>query len=128
MNKKNFTLLFLFVSTIINVIFTILVIGILLVGSSLLLRYVFHTEDPNVIMADWMVCFIGGMILSLYIYSKISDKVVVKYKLADKIDDRLTGRRFSHFSENANKEQEKPKTVMPKSVLPDEDENWKEDK
>lgn len=129
MNKRNFTLLFLLISTLVNIIFTVSIITILLVGTSLLLRYVIHINDANIIVADWMFCFIGGMILSLFLYAKISDKIVKKYKIADKLDERLSGRRFSHLSSRSQqqKEEEKPKTVMPKSVLPDEDE-WESEK
>ncbi len=129
MDKKKFTLLFLFVSTIANIVFTVAIITVLLVGTSLLLRYVIQVHDANVIVADWMFCFIAGMILSLFLYAKISDKIVKKYKLADKLDERLSGRRFSHLSSQAQKQkEEKPKSVMPKSVLPDEeeDERWQE--
>ncbi len=129
MNKKSFTLLFLFISTIANIIFTIVIIAAMLLITSLTLTYIIKIKDPNIIVADWMLCFIGGMILSLFLYAKISDKIVKKYNLADKLDERLSGRRFSHLSSRTQKEKEpeKPKTVMPKSVLPDEeDDHWGE--
>lgn len=126
MTKKTFTVIFLLASTLINIVFTIVIITALLIVTSLLLKYGFSVKDPNILAADWMLCFVGGMILSLFLYAKLSDKIVRKYNLADKIDERLTGRRFSHLSSRtkSSAKEEKPKTVMPKSVLPDEEDEW----
>lgn len=131
MTKKAFTILFVLVATIVNIVMTLAVIILLAVVSTLLIRVVLRIERPDVLLLTWMVCFIGGLILDMVLYSKLCDKVIEKFKLAEKLDPRLLRRRsgFPASSRQTKSQPEKPKTVLPKSVLPDEEEDhWGEER
>ncbi len=108
MDKKTFTVLFTIVSSIANIIFTLLVIFILLVLSTLVLVKGLKIEG-EIVMVAWMICFIAGMIISMFGFTKLTSLVIQKFHLEDKLS--------KNRNPNAQKK-ERPKTVMPDSVLP----------
>ena len=121
MTKKHFSLLFLLIATVLNIVMTIVIIVALIVLAMLLIRVILHIEDPMVAMIAWMVCFIGGIILDMFVYSKLMNSVITRFKLDDKLDPRLLGKRGAAAA--AKEKASKPKTVLPKSVLGDNDED-----
>ncbi len=121
MTKKSFTLLFLLAATILNIIMTIIIIVALIVLSMLVIRFLLHIEDPMIAMVAWMVCFIGGIVLDMFVYSKLMNYIIVRFKLDDKLDPRMMGKRGAVAA--AKEKESKPKTVLPKSVLGTEEED-----
>jgi len=121
MTKKNFSLLFLLIATVLNIVTTIVIIVALIVLSMLIIRGLLHIEDPLVAMIAWMVCFIGGIVLDMFAYSKLMNYSITRFKLEDKLDPRMLGKRGAAAA--AKEKASKPKTVMPKSVLGNEEED-----
>lgn len=121
MNKKHFSLLFLLVATVLNIVMTIVIIVALIVLAMLLIRVILHIDNPMVAMIAWMVCFIGGIILDMFVYSKLMNYAITRFKLEDKLDPRMLGKRGAAAA--AKEKASKPKTVLPKSVLGDNDED-----
>ena len=120
MTKKNFTLLFLLAATVLNILASLVIIIALIILSMLVIRFLLRVEDPMVAMVAWMVCFIAGVVLDMFIYSKLMNFVIARFKLDDKLDPRLMGRRGA-----AREKAARPKTVLPKSVLGDEEaDSW----
>ncbi len=122
MTKKAFTILFVLAATVVNIVMTLLVIVLLAVVSTLLLRVILRIDNPTVLLFAWMLSFLGGLILDMVLYSRLCDWVIAKFKLATKLDPRLLRRGSpARISAQQAEKKERPKTVMPKSVLPDEE-------
>lgn len=118
MNKKVFALLYLVISSILNVLFTGVVIGVICAVVLLFMRFVFHPSQDAYATAIFG-CFTVGLVLSFFLFSKITTKVVKKYRF----DERFGGEKKSMQKENSDER----KTVLPESALErDEDEKWKE--
>ena len=130
MNKKTYTILFTLVSTIINIIVTLAIILALAIVFTLLLNKVFHVQNGSVYMMVWMFCFIGGMIINLMLFAKVTNWVIKKFNLGDKLDPRFTGRKLPNGQKVAEDKKEKEvfKGNMPSSVLPKEEKDpWEEE-
>ncbi len=121
MTKKQFTLLFLLVATIVNIVMTVAIIVALIVLSMLIIRFLLHIEDPSIVMIAWMICFIGGIVLDMFVYSKLVNYIIIRFKLDDKLDPRMMGKKGAAVA--AKEKESKPKTVLPKSVLGTEEED-----
>ncbi len=121
MTKKQFTLLFLLVATIVNIVMTVAIIVALIVLSMLVIRFILHIEDPKIVTVVWMICFIGGIVLDMFVYSKLMNYIITRFKLDDKLDPRMMGKKGATAA--AKEKESKPKTVLPKSVLGTEEED-----
>ena len=115
MNKKAFTALFTIALTVLNIIMTLLIIVILAIVSSFILNRVLHVENGSVYMVVWMICFIVGMIANLLCFAKLTNVIITKFKLEDKLDPRYTGKK------GAQNEKPKFKGNIPDSVKPPKD-------
>ena len=123
MNKKTFTVLFTLVSTVANVLLTLLTILVLLLLSTVILVRLLHQEG-EVVMIAWMVCFIAGMVISMFGFARLTSLVIAKFHLEDKLEPHLLKKKAA-TNRGADG---KPKTVLPDSVLPKEDDRdtWAE--
>lgn len=128
MNKKTFTMLFTLIATVINIVLTLVLITAMIVLSSLILIKGIHIQNQQILMPVFTVCFLGGVVLDMMLYSRICTWVIRKFDLVSKLDERLMGRYYETFkkesasgSRQTKPEPEKPKTVLPKSVLPDDE-------
>lgn len=81
MTKKQNTIVFIIVGTLVSVILTILIGGILILLSLLLFK-----ENQNAFMIAFAVSLIGSMFLSMLVYQKLVYWVIKKFKLGDKLD------------------------------------------
>lgn len=128
MNKKTYTVLFTIVSTIINILCTLIVIAAFMALATLLLNKVIKCTNGQVYMVVYMFCFLGGMVLNIFLFSKASAFFIKKFNLSDKLDPRLMGRTLPGGKKNdAYKEDDnKFKSKMPDSVLEKED-DWGRD-
>lgn len=124
MTKGKFTFLFMFVATVANLILTALVIAILF-AISLTILAVAHITDPGVATIILAVCFIAGMIIDMKLYAKLSIYVIEKFQLESKIDRRflVIGKRYKDRNAAAQPKEKKRKTNMPKSALPQNNED-----
>jgi hypothetical protein len=81
MTKKQNTIVFIIVGTLVSVILTILIGGVLILLSLWLFK-----ENQNAFMIAFAVSLIGSMFLSMLIYQKLVYWVIKKYNLGDKLD------------------------------------------
>lgn len=127
MTKKSFTALFTFLSTIINILFTAIIIAALTAISTVIMNKVIGVTTGQIYLVVWMFCFLGGLVLGIFAFGKLSAKIIDKYNLAEKLDPKVIGKHLPSGKKNASyaqvekEEQEKPKTVMPDSVKEEED-------
>ena len=137
MNKKLYTLLFILVSTIINVLATIIIIAGLCSIDVLIMRKLLKIEaGTNAFGSSLMVCFVLGLALSFFFYTRISTKIIKKFHMDKKFEDKWldhSGPRQGFRRKKAAKEEEgytysedsdgsTRKTKLPSSVLPSEEE------
>lgn len=130
MNKKMFTVLFTIISTIVNILLTLCVIVLLIILSTLVMGRILGLEDPNVYTVVWMLSFLGGMVLGMFLFVRLTGWVIKKFNLEKKLDPKIVGKYVpgtSHKFSTKTTEEEKPKTVLPQSVLPKEDTWGQED-
>ena len=126
MNKNTFTILFTLVSTVINIILTVATIALLAVIFMFACKML-GCKDGNVIYMGLLVCFIVGMFLNFYFFSKLTVWAVKKFNLAPKLSSNFVAHQLPGGAKFAKElpQEEKKKTVMPQSVLePDEEEKW----
>ncbi len=121
MTKRSFTALFLFAATILNILLTVIIILALVVATTFVIRMATkgaenETLFSQIVLIDWMICFAGGVVLDMFLYSKITMKVITAFNLETKLDPHLLGRKFETKGKAQSQKEEKPKTVMPKSV------------
>jgi uncharacterized membrane protein len=86
MTKKQNTILFIILGTLVNVIISLALITVLLVLAVLFLK------ENTVYVLPFLV--IGGMFLGMFIYKKLASVVVARFHLEDKLDPLfMRGRR-----------------------------------
>lgn len=81
MTKKQNTIVFIIVGTLVSVILTILIGGVLILLSLWLFK-----ENQNAFMIAFAVSLIGSMFLSMLAYQKLVYWVIKKFNLGDKLD------------------------------------------
>ena len=135
MDKKSFTTLFIILSTLANILLNVLVIFILCLVSCLVLGKVIHVQDGSVYGIVLLACFIVGLFISFIIYTKVSNVIIIKYKMEDKFVERWRGRageglwrrRHAEKSSEESADEESTedvprKTNMPSNLVPSEEE------
>jgi energy-coupling factor transporter transmembrane protein EcfT len=123
MNKKSNTVLFTIVSTIVNILMTLLIIIALCLIAVVILNKIFKITNGAVYQVVLMICFLGGMVLSMFLFVKLTGWVIKKFHMESKLDAHLLGRYGATQTEE--KKDDKPKTVLPNSVLRKKD-TWGE--
>lgn len=124
MNKTGFALLYLLASSILNILFTAAVIGALFGISFAVLHFIVHAE-PEAYATALFASFTVGLVLSFFLYSKITVKIVKRYRLDEKFGG--TSKKNQRSLNQAAYEDNAKKTVLPASALEDEeDEKWRE--
>ena len=122
MNKKTNSALFLVGATIFNIVLTIIIIAALILGTTFILNKATNLqENPLILMADWTVCLVGGMVLSLFLYSKCINWFIKTFNMEDKLDEKILGKRQNKRTTSTGTKEEKIKTVIPQSAIPDEE-------
>ncbi|MBP5747091.1 MAG: hypothetical protein J6W63_01865 [Treponema sp.] len=125
MTKSTFTILFTLVSTIINIILTVATIAILAVAFLFTCKMI-GCKNGNVVYMGLLVCFVVGVFLNFYLFSKLTVWAVKKFNLAPKLSSSFVARQLPNGAKFTSQVSEpKKKTVMPKSVLEsEEEEKW----
>ncbi len=122
MNKKAFTALFMLVATIANMLMTVFVI-VFLAAICILTLKVLKIQNENAALILVSLCFLGGLVLDMILYSKLTSFIIDKFHLETKLDKSVLGKKYA--SKIKDTEPPKPKTVLPASVLPkDEEDEW----
>ncbi len=120
MNRGIFYILYLIVSSIVNIVFTALIIILLSALSFITLRFLFHASSASTYSTALFGSFTIGLLLGVFFFSKITNKIIQKYHL----DERFGGKPKKKLAFDETQEK---KTVMPSSALEDEeDDRWKE--
>lgn len=88
MNKKINTIAFILVGTIVNLAFAIISIGLLLLGIK-------AASDSFGIEVTSLIpfAFIGGIIIAMIVYQRLTKFVVEKFNLGEKLDPLITFKR-----------------------------------
>lgn len=87
MNKKMNTVIFILAGTVVNLLLAIVFIGFLLFGVSRLAPALGDNAASLVPFA-----FIGGILLAMIAYQKLTKWVITKFNLTDKLDPLFTSR------------------------------------
>jgi len=122
MTKNTFTVLFTLVSTVVNIILTVATIAILGFGFLFACKML-GCKNTNVIYMGLLVCFVVGMFLNFYFFSKLTIWAVKKFNLVPKLNSNFVARQLpGGTSFKSQLADQKKKTKMPESVLEPEDE------
>lgn len=92
-NKKRFSSLFLFIATIFEIIETILIILVLLIGAIAITSRFVDINTPlfsNLLGVIIIVFSLGGLVLGFIIYKKAMGWAINKFNLKDKLLDDVT--------------------------------------
>jgi len=130
MNKKLNTVLFILVSTIVNVVVLLLLIAMLIALSTLIIAKVFNAADNgNVIVVTYTLCFVVAMVGNMILSAKVSSWVISHYHLEDKLESSLLkkGGKGSNKNTSTEQKEEKKKTRLPDSVLINDEDTWGQD-
>ena len=103
--KKQFSAIFMTVACIVEIIETLIVMLLLLVGVAFLFTKVIHVEGKiyDTIMTICMVVvFFGGLFLGFFIYKKLVTLVIKKFKLEDKLLDDV----IIHYKKESKEQRE----------------------
>ena len=103
--KKQFSAIFMTVACIVEIIETLIVMLLLLVGVAFLFTKVIHVEGKiyDTIMTICMVVvFFGGLFLGFFIYKKLVTLVIKKFKLEDKLLDDV----IIHYKKESKEQEE----------------------
>lgn len=124
MTKKAFTVWFTIISTLLNILFTAAIIAVLAVVATVVMNKMIGVREGHIYIVVWMMCFLAGMVLGMFLFGKISAAIIDKQNLAGKLDARVIGKylpngKVNRYAQEA--EEEKVKTVMPDSVKEEED-------
>lgn len=129
MTKKGNTILFTLISTVANIIMTLLIIMVLCLLSFVIMNFGFKIHNGQAYQIVWMACFLGGLVLGMFLFAKICGYVIEKFNLDKKMDAHVVGKYLPGGKKaryESSDEEPKHKTVMPASVLPKED-KWNEE-
>lgn len=85
-NKQN-SIVFIIVGTIVEVLLTLILMAIFFIIDVLIFK-----ENPDVFYILMMVFAFGAIGLGMFIYQKIANFVIAKYKLEDKLDPLFMSR------------------------------------
>ena len=81
MNKKLCTILFLLISSVINIVTLLATVILLILGSTSLLRYVVELPDGHqAYTLAMLVSLVLGFVLSFLLNQKLALKVINKFK------------------------------------------------
>ncbi|MBO4405037.1 MAG: hypothetical protein J5780_06910 [Treponema sp.] len=94
MNKKANSIIFLVVSTILNLILMLGVIILLLMISTAVLKHVIGLPDGHQAYSIMMlICLVLGVVSSFIINQRVTAKIVIKFNLDDKFEDDWSGKK-----------------------------------
>ncbi len=129
MNKKLYTILYVLISTLANILVTLLVIFALFVISFSIMRFALKLDESHsAYPAVTLLCFVAGIIINFFINKNLSTKIISHFGMDRKFEDKWfsskkkkTGVGVVTSVDDEGHEKVK-ETKLPDSVLPDEDE------
>ena len=89
MNKKANTVVFILCGTLVNLLLAFVFIGVLLF---LVLRFQDHISE-QLVTTLIPIAFLGGVVLAMIVYQKLSQFVISRFNLSDKLDPLF---KFKH--------------------------------
>ena len=94
MNKKANSIIFLLVSTVLNIVLMLGVIILLLMLSTALLKHVIGLPDGHQAYSIMMlICLVIGVVTSFIINQRVTAKIVIKFNLDDKFEDDWSSKK-----------------------------------
>ena len=123
MDKKTFTVLYIIISTLADILLSLGIVLALTFISGLTLT-LFHVQSANAAMIVILVSFIVGVILSFIIFTKLSNLIIRKFNLENKLLPKWVRRagtepvrqNETEVSYTVQDERSAPQTNMPSSV------------
>ena len=103
--KKKFSAIFMTLACVFEIIETLIVMLLLLVGVAFLFTKVIHVEGKiyDTIMTICMIVVLfGGLVLGFIIYKKLVTFVIKKFKLEDKLIDDV----IIHYKKESKEQRE----------------------
>ena len=80
MNKKTFTVIYVLISSVLNIITLLLTMLIFIAGSTALLKFAFKLpEEHQAYRIAILVSLIAGVVVSFILNQKIATKVITKF-------------------------------------------------
>ncbi|MBO7639590.1 MAG: hypothetical protein J6S91_11500 [Treponema sp.] len=123
MSKHSFTILFLIISTIFNVILTFgLIILLIVLSSFILFKLMGFNPNSALSVVAILVSFLAGLIGGMVIFTKLCAKVIDKFNLSSKLESQVLGRYLPRGTKAPTSTPDEPQTVMPDSVKLDDEE------
>ena len=94
MNKKANSIVFLLVSTVLNIVLMLVVIILLLVISTAILKHVVGLPDGHKAYSIMMLVYLViGVVSSFVINQRVTAKIIIKFNLDDKFEDDWFGKK-----------------------------------
>lgn len=127
MNRGIFSLLFIVISSVGNILFTIACMVLMFLLSNLVLRGIVHLPLGHKIYSYAFVgSFVVGLVGGFMGWTKISAMIIRKYDFDVKFDNQWNGSKQKKKAKAA--EEERRQTVLPSSVLDSDEERAERDK
>ena len=122
MSKHSFTILFIFISSVFNIILTFgLIILLIVLSSFILFKCLGFSPEGKLSIVVILVSFLAGLIGGMTIFTKLCAWVIDKFNLQNKLESQVLGRYLPHGKKTATSTPKEPTTVMPESVKIEED-------
>lgn len=133
MNKKLFTLIFVVISTLANIIWTLLLIAAIYAIAFCTMKYGIKLEAGHQAYGmSLLFSFVAGLVVSFITYTKIQTKVITSFNFENKFEDAWLKKKEMNTSSNVaaseNSTEETKTTVLPSSVLPTDEEKEEQEK
>ncbi|MBP5358853.1 MAG: hypothetical protein J6Y69_06685 [Treponema sp.] len=123
MSKHSFTILFIFISSVFNIILTFgLIILLIVLSSFILFKCLGFSPEGKLSLVAILVSFLAGLIGGMTIFTKLCAWAIDKFNLQDKLESQVLGRYLPRGKKAPTSTPDTPQTVMPDSVKIEEDE------
>ena len=100
MNKKLCTILYLLISSIVNIVTLLGIVILLILGSTALLRYVIELPDGHqAYTLVMLVSLVLGFVISFLLNQKLALKIINKFNLESKFEEKWLGKKAAHKSQ-----------------------------
>ena len=122
MGKKTNSIIFTLIMSLINIVFTLLLIA----AMTAVVWFIIHlsgTDNASLYMSSLLICFIAGMLISMAYFGRFMDWVITKFNLEDKLGRIVPGKGKKGYRFNNENEKTSVKTNMPDSVK-EKDDPW----
>jgi len=123
MSKHSFTILFIIISSIFNIILTFaLILGLIVLSSFILFKCLGFSPEGKLSIVAILISFLAGLIGGMTIFTKLCAWAIDKFNLYNKLESQVLGRYLPRGKKAPTSTPDTPQTVMPDSVKLDDEE------